>query len=208
MTRGMRNMMLSALALIALVACGGPSGRDVSMAKQARYQGDKIVLFNAAKAVVESKYKLEKSDETTLGMQTKGKWYTPEGLVSPGGDDNMRDTPDRSIRVTLIVRLLPDGDNWIVQVESSMLRYLAGSPQPEKLSESDASVPGWAHGQVDELQYAIYDALKPYQVRSPGGIAPAPTPTATPPGAMPDESNAPGANPGAGSGAPPPTVTP
>lgn len=192
----MRNLALSIAALLALAACGGPSGKDVSMAKQARYQGDKLVLFNAAKAVTEEKYKLEKSDETTLGLQTKGKWYTPEGLVAPGGDDNMRDVPDRSLRITLIVRLLPDGDNWIVHVEPSILRYLAGSPQPEKLAETDASIPGWAHGQVDQLQYAIYEKLKAFEVKAPGGLAPAPAPAATPPAATPDE-------PAAGSATPP-----
>ena len=169
------------------------------MAKQARYQGDKLVLFNAAKSVTETKYKLEKSDETALGLQTKGKWYTPEGLVAPGGDDNMRDVPDKSIRVSLIVRVLPDGDKWVVQVESSMLRYLAGSPQPEKLAATDASVPGWAHGQVDQLQFEIYQALKQYEVKSPGGMAP--PPTATPPAAAPDA-------PAVGSAAPAPAPTP
>ena len=64
----------------------------------------------AAKAAVESKHKLEKSDETTLGMQTKARWYTRDGMVSPGTDQNLQDVPDQAIRLTLVVRLIPDGE--------------------------------------------------------------------------------------------------
>ena len=174
----MRNLSLSMISAIALVvaACGGPSGKDIAMAKQARYTGDKLAIFNATKAAVESKYKLEKSDETTLGMQTKARWYTQDGILAPGSDENYREVPDKAIRVVHVVRMLPDGDKWIVQDDPLLMRRVAGSPQPEKLDLKDPSVPGWATGQVDELQFEIYKALKQYEVKAPGGIAPAPTP--------------------------------
>ncbi len=159
------------------------------MAKQARYQGDKLVLFNATKAVVESKHKLAKSDESALGMQTIGRWYTAEGMVAPGSDEDIRQVPDKSIRMTLVVRILPDRDNWIVHVEPSMLRRLAGSPKPDVLDPKDPSVPGWATGQVDTLQFEIHQALAQYQVKSPGGMAPAPSPAPAAP-APPAEGSA------------------
>lgn len=159
------------------------------MAKQARYQGDKLVLFNATKAVVESKHKLAKSDESALGMQTIGRWYTAEGMVAPGSDEDIRQVPDKSIRMTLVVRILPDRDNWIVHVEPSMLRRLAGSPKPDVLDPKDPSVPGWATGQVDTLQFEIHQALAQYQVKSPGGMAPAPAPAPAAP-APPAEGSA------------------
>jgi hypothetical protein len=171
----MRNLSISIAAVIALAACGGPSGKDIALAKQARYQGDKLVIFNGVKSVTEAKYKIDTSDETALGLKTKPRWFTPEGLVSPGGDDNMKDTPDRSIRISLVVRLLPDGDKWIVEVIPAMERYFAGRPNTDKLDPKDPSVPGWATGQVDELQFEIHKALVQFEVKSPGGMAPPPT---------------------------------
>ncbi|MDX2091846.1 MAG: hypothetical protein SFX73_28550 [Kofleriaceae bacterium] len=174
----MRNLSLSVVMLVAIAACG-PSNKEVAMAKQARYQGDKIVLFNAAKAAVEAKHKLEKSDELALGMQTIGRWYTRDGMVSRGTDQNIQDIPDQAIRLTLVVRLVPDGDNYLVTVEPAMLRRNAGSPQPQPLKAGDVSVPGWVPGQVDELQFAIYDALKPYEVKAGGAaVVPAASPAA------------------------------
>ncbi|MBL0216394.1 MAG: hypothetical protein IPQ07_21235 [Myxococcales bacterium] len=188
----MRNLSFSILMLAALAACGGPSGKDIAMAKQARYTGDKLVLFAATKAAVESKYKLAKSDELALGMQTAARWYTSDGLTAPGTDEDFRQVPDKAIRVVHVVRMLPDGDKWIIQDEPVLMRRVAGSPAPEKLDPKDPSVPGWATGQIDELQYEIYKALKQYEVKAPGGMAPAPA------------APAPEAAPAAGSDAPAP----
>ncbi len=190
--RGMRNLSLTIAMLAALVACGGPSGKDVAMAKQARYSGDKLVLFGATKGAVESKYKLAKSDEVALGMQTVPRWYTEDGVISSGTDDNFGEVPARAIRVVHVVRLLPDGDKWIVHDEPVLMRKIEGSPKPDKLEVKDPSVPGWATGQIDELQFEIYKVLKAYEVKSPGGMAPAPTSAAPAP--------MPGADPAGGSG--------
>lgn len=171
--RAMRNLSLSLPLLIALAACG-PSNKEVAAAKQARYTGDKSTLFQAAKAAVEAKHKIAKEDEAALGFQTIGRWYTQDGMLAPGSDEDMRQVPDKSIRMTLVVRLLPDGENWIIEVEPSMLRRVSGSPQPMKLEKTDPSVPGFVTGQVDALQFEIWSALKQYEVKMPGGIAPAP----------------------------------
>ena len=54
-------------------------------------------MFNArARRRSQAKYKIEKSDETTLGIQTIGRWYTPEGLAAGERGDDMRDVPDKS----------------------------------------------------------------------------------------------------------------
>jgi len=191
----MRNLTSSVILLaVALAACGGPSSQELSKAKTARYQGDKSVLFNTAKAAVEANHKLGKVDEAALGFQTAGRWYTFEGVVSRGTDENPQDIPDRAIRMTLVVRFLPDGDNWVVQVEPSMLQRIAGSPQPQPLSMKDASVPGWATGQVDTLHFEVHKALAPYEVKTPGGVMPAaPAPAAPPadPAAPPADPAAP-----------------
>ena len=181
----MPNLSSSVLLIaLAVVACG-PSNQDVVKAKTARYQGDKLVLFNTAKAAVESNHKISKFDETALGFQTAGRWYTQDGMLAPGSDQDMRQVPDKSIRMTLVVRLLPDGDNWVVQVEPSMLMRIAGSPQPQPLDAKDASVPGWAMGQVDTLHFEVHRALAQYEVKSPGGVMPAAPPAPAVPPADP-----------------------
>lgn len=193
----MRKLLVGLIALVALVACG-PSGKEVAKAKQARYQGDKLTLFAAVKAATESKFKLQKSDETTLGMQTIGRWYSPDGLAVSASTDDVRDLVDQSINLTIVVELLPDGDNWVVAVRAIMMRFNKGQPKPDPLDAKNPSVPGWVHGKIDQLQFAIYERMKQYEVKGVGGIAPAPTQPAGPapagPETMPDE--------GAGSAAP------
>jgi hypothetical protein len=195
---------LVGLLTILAVACG-PSSKEVATAKSTRYQGDKLQLFAETKAVVESKYKLTKSDETTLGMQTEARWFSPEGLgQTPRGDD-MRDIQDKSIKIALVVTLLPEGDNWIVKVTPEMARLNRGMPMLEPLKEGDASLPGWVEGKVDQLALEIHKALSKYQVKSLGGPPPPPTP-----GPAPDEPTAappadPAAPPAEGSAAAPAT---
>jgi hypothetical protein len=177
----MWNLKVSIVMVVAIAACGGPGGRDVAIAKTTRYQGDKLQLFAAMKSATEGKYKLAQSDETTLTVQTVPKWYTPEGLIASAGDQDMQHMPDKSIRIVLVAKLVPDGDKWVVVVEPKMLRYFAGRPNPDNLPANDPSVPGYATGKVDELAYDIYASLKQWEVKSTDGMAPAPTPAGPPP---------------------------
>lgn len=179
----MRNLVLSALALAALVACG-PSSKEVATAKSARYQGDKLELFANVKTATEAKYKLTKTDETSLGLQTEARWFSPEGLaVTPRGEGDMRDVPDKSVHIALVVTMLPDGSNWVVKVTPMLERWNTGIPKPEPLKESDPSLPGWVQGKVDELAMAIHGQLAKFEVKSVPQMAPPPT-AATP---TPDE---------------------
>jgi hypothetical protein len=186
----MRNLIVALLVAAFAFACG-PSSGELKTAKTAHYKGDKLEMFNLAKETTEAKYKLQKSDENALGMQTVGRWYTPEGLAASERGDDMRDVPDKSLNVALVVTLVPDGDAYVVQVKPLMIRYHAGSPQPEPVGEDDASVPGWAHGKVDQLALDIHSALAKYEVKAPGGVMPA-GPAAAPaaPAAPADQGSA------------------
>jgi hypothetical protein len=170
--------LVGLLAIIA-VACG-PSSKEVAGAKSARYQGDKLALFATVKGAVEAKYKLQKSDETTLGMQTQPRWFSPEGLTTSASADDDRDLPDKSIRIAMVVTMLPDGDNWIVKVTPIMQRKNKGMPKPDDLKEGDPSVPGWVDSRVDQLALDIHKSLEKYEVKQPGGLPPPPTPGPTP----------------------------
>ncbi len=173
--------LATVVAAIAIAACG-PSSKELSGAKTAHYKGDKLAMFNAVKATVSEKYHLAKSDENALGMQTVGRWYTPEGLAAGERNDDMRDVPDKSLQIALVVTMQPDGDEYVVNVKPLMIRYMAGSPKPEPVAEHDPSVPGWATGKVDELALDIHTALAQYEVKSvPGAVPPAaPAPAADP----------------------------
>ena len=173
--------LVGLLALVAM-ACG-PSSKEVATAKSARYQGDKLQLFAETKAAVESKYPLQKSDETTLGMQTQPKWYSPEGLTVSASIDDDRDVPDKSILFAVVVTLLPEGDNWVVKVTPIMTRKNRGMPKPDQLKEGDPSLPGWVGSKVDSLSLDIHKALSKYEVKKVPGMAPPPTT----PGPTPDE---------------------
>jgi hypothetical protein len=190
---------LVALFTIVAVACG-PSSKEVATAKTARYQGDKIAMFQAVKATVEAKYKLAKSDETSLGMQTQPRWFSPEGLAASATSDDARDLPDKSMNVALVVTMLPDGDAWIVKVAPLMLRKNAGMPKPDPVKEGDPSVPGWVDSRVDQLALEIHNALAKYEVKTGGPqVMPAPAPGPTPD--EPSGSAAPAADSAAGSAA-------
>jgi hypothetical protein len=171
------------VAAIAIAACG-PSSKELNGAKTAHYKGDKLTMFNSIKTTVEAKYHLEKSDENALGMQTIGRWYTPEGLTVGERGGDMRDVPDKSIQVAIVVTMQPDGDAYVVNVKGLYLKFIAGSPKPEPLNSDDPYVPGWASGKVDELSLDIHNALAQYEVKSvPGAVpppaaAPAPAPAA------------------------------
>lgn len=188
---------LVGLLAVFAVACG-PSSKEIATAKSARYQGDKLMLFATIKATVESKYNLTKSDETTLGMQSEGRWYSPEGLAQTPRGGDMRDVQDKSVNFAAVVTMLPDGDNWIVKVTPILARYNQGIPKPEPLKEGDASLPGWVEGKVDQLALDIHKALAKYEVKQLGGLPPPPAPGPTPDEPTPGSE----ATPAAGSAAP------
>lgn len=167
---------LAALAALGAVACG-PSGKQVATAKQARYQGDKQQLFTVIKQAVESKYKILKSDEVALGLQTTGRWYNPEGQALSAEMGDVRDVPDQSLNISLIVELLTEGPSYAVSVKPQIVRYIKGRPNPDTLEPTDPSLPGWALGKGDNLQVEIYEALKQFEVQA---AAPAPAPAAAP----------------------------
>jgi len=150
------------------------------MAKTARYQGDKLMLFAETKAVVEKKYELAGSDETALGMQSKPRWYTPEGLAQNDTSD-ISMFPHYSLNIAMAVQLLPEGENWVVKVTPRILRYNKGIPKPEPVKEGDYSLPNWVQSRTDELALAIHTGLSKYEVKSvpqqvPAGNEPAPAP--------------------------------
>jgi hypothetical protein len=162
-------MRTVAVLLVMLAAAACASSQAVETARAARYRGDKLVLFEAAKHATAAKYLLIESDETALRIVTVGRWYRPDGLLASERASDMRDVPDRSVHLHLIVKLVPVGSDWALAIEPVMMRYFSGRPNPDHLTPDDPSVPGWATGRVDKLRAAIHDALERYQVKSTAG---------------------------------------
>lgn len=178
------------------------------MAKTARYTGDKLQIFAAMRAAVEAaNYKLTKTDETTLAVQTEAKWVSPDGLTqNPRGEGTeMIDLVDKSINIAMVVRMFPDGDLWVVKVTPVMARFNKGIPKPEPLREGNASLPGWVESKVDTLALDIHKALAPFEVKGVPQQAPPPTETAPPAGGAPGETSATGSASAEGSAAAPAT---
>lgn len=161
------------------------------MARTARYKGDKLELFAAAKAAVEDKYTLQQTDETTLRIITKGSWVSPEGLTqNPRGEGaEMIDLIDKSINFALVVELLPEGDAWVTKTTAVLARYNRGIPKPEPLQEGDISLPGWVQSKIDSMVLDLHKALAKWEVKT-GGPQMAPPPTEPAPAAPADGSAA------------------
>ena len=174
----MRNPCLFVIAL-ALAACG-PSSKEVAGARTARYKGDKMTLWGGVKSVTESKYKIDKTDDTAMSLQTIARVYDPNGLVA--GERNANQVgqnaytstyPDLSLIIAMNVALQPDGDAFLVVVHPIIERYHAGSPQTEPLHEGDISLPGWVQGKVDQLALELHEALAQFEVKTVPAAAPA-----------------------------------
>jgi hypothetical protein len=175
----------AALVAVPLAACG-PSGKQVATAREARYQGEQQQLFAVIKQTVAASYTIQKVDDASYGLQTEGRWFSPEGqaISTPMGD--ARDKPDGSLSIALVVQLQPDGDRYIVLVKPIVARFIKGQPAPQPLEENDPSVPSWVRDKGDNLQVSLHEALKQYEVKGAGGAAPAaggaaPGPSPTPP---------------------------
>jgi len=186
-----------AAAALALAACG-PSGKQVTTAKQARYQGDRQQIFAVIKQTVQSKYGILKADDAALGLQTEGRWYTAEGQPISTSMGDTREIPDQSLNISFVVELLSEGDRLIVSVKPIFSRHVKGKKEPDILDAKDPSVPEWAHGKGDNLQVTLHEALKQYEA---GGAAPAPGPAAPAPAPA---APAPSPDPVTGSTPPPP----
>ena len=200
MTRAMQNLsgrLAAVVALATLAGACGASDSQVKAAKEARYTGDKLVLFNAAKTAVSAKYEIEKADPDALGFETRAVWFQhDDGMRVPMPGDDMRMVPDKALNLAFAIALLPDGDKWIIKVTPKMMRRVAGSPKPEAISENDFSVEGWAHGKIDALATDIHNALAQYEVKTVPA-QPGAAPGATPPPAAPPPSAPPSAPPAA-----------
>lgn len=186
--------MIRTLAiLVAFAIACGPSQREIALAKMARYNADKLVLFELTRDAVARKHKISHSDETVLTIVTRGRWYTPEGLASqwsnpndvidsPDAQTGSRNDPfdtaarpalqDKSLFIQLTVRLLPEEKNWIVYVETKVARFNVGMPILEPVNTTRLDTPPWVLGKVDQLAYEIHKSLRSYQVRGLSGSTP------------------------------------
>ena len=193
-------MITLALALAA-VACGGPSGKQVATAKQARYQGDRPQIFALSQKTVAAKYKIQKADEAAFGLQTDSRWYSQEGQPVSGTLEDVANVPDRGLNVSFVVELLPDGDRHMVSVKPVILRYIKGHQAPELVNDTDPTLPDWIRDRLTELHVELHKALQQYEAKGAAGSA---APAGTLPEGGSGAPNPAGTLPEAGSGVPGP----
>lgn len=153
--------MVMALA----VACG-PSAAEIKMAKSAGYAGEPGEMFSIVEATTAETYKIgEAVRDGEYALATVAQWYSPEGGRQSTGAGDFVQIGDGSVQLTMIVRLVPQGDRYMVTVTPKTFEHVSGSPQPRELTPDDPSLPGWVSGRVDSLQLEIHKALQKYAVQ-------------------------------------------
>jgi hypothetical protein len=127
-----------------------------------------------------------------MTIYTQARWYTPEGLgsqwtdpgdvIGAGRDINpltQNGRPairDKSLRISLIIRVLPEAKNWVVYIESKIFRFNIGMPNLEPVDAKRIDLPGWATGKADQLAYEIYSVLRQYETKNVKPLTDDPTP--------------------------------
>jgi hypothetical protein len=153
------------MALAALAACG-PSAAEIKTAKSAGYSGDPGEMFDIIEATTAQTYKIgEVVREGELALATVPQWYNPEGGRQSSGAGDYVQVSDRSIQLSMIVRLVDADRRFVVTVEPKTFQHISGSPQPRELRPDDPNLPGWVSGRVDSLHLEIHKALQKYAVQ-------------------------------------------
>lgn len=137
------------------------------MAKSAGYAGEPSTMFDIIEATTAETYKIGEvlREEGEYALATAPQWYSPEGGRQSAGAGDYVQVVDRSVQLMMIVRLVEQGDRYMVTVTPKTFQHLSGSPQPRELEPDDPSLPGWVHGRVDSLHLDLHKALQKYAVQ-------------------------------------------
>jgi hypothetical protein len=152
------------LLVLLLVACG-PSNAEVKTAKTAHYATTAETLYEIAKQVAQQDYKIGETDTINMRFLTQPQMYSPDGGRQSAGADGYIQFDEGSIRLQLLVEVIPADGQQVVAVTPVAFQMLSGSPKPRELAPDDPNLPGWVHGRVDALSVAIYNAAKQHAVQ-------------------------------------------
>ena len=165
-------MRLLYLMIVMAIGCG-PSTKEVQSARDARYRGPAVRIFDIAETVTKETYKIAESDPAQLALITLPKWYGPDGQSESAGTGDAVIVQDGSLLVALLVRVeadaedIPDPDREApvkITVTPVVERLHIGQSTNEKLAPDDPSMPGWVTGKAEALLVSIHARAKEHLI--------------------------------------------
>jgi hypothetical protein len=144
--------------LLAAMACGAQAV-DVRTAQTAFYRADADKVLAIVSDVTAQRYTIGERDYDELQLITAEQWYTPDG------SNTQAPLIDRSIRLQLIVSVIPSVEHRVrVTIVPKTFQHREGRPRPHELQPEDPNLPRWVRDRVDELWVQIHGRLHDYVV--------------------------------------------
>lgn len=148
-----------ALTAVCVFGCG-PSMAQIQASKTATYRTDPVRALEVAAKVTAETYKIWEVNPEEYTFITAPQWYSSEGGRQSTGAGDVVQIGDRSVQLMMIVSVKPAGDDAVaIAVIPKTFQHISGSPKPRELTPDDPNLPGWVHGRVDALQYAIHQRM-------------------------------------------------
>lgn len=158
------------LASVAMAACA--SNAAMQAAREARYQGDRMLMLETVLETVQAKYEVVNLNPETGVIVTRDRWYEKDGTFEDKKANEIGIiVEDGSLLLRYEVALRTAGPEYKVEVVPVIAQFRNGYAAPFKLKPDDLAVPGWIHGKTEKLTVAIYQALETYRVNPPGAVA-------------------------------------
>jgi hypothetical protein len=152
------------LWMLVLAAACGPSAAEIKTAQTASYNATPEQLLTIAEEVVRESYKI--GDVSRDGFVTVPRWFGPEGDVENAGAGNYVQLRDKSVRITMHVKVIEVGEHQVaVTVTPETVQFMTGSPQPRPLGPDDPYLPPFVKGRAEALTMAIYERAKTMAVK-------------------------------------------
>ncbi len=170
--RAMRRPLV-AFALVALAAGCGPSAKDIKAAKDAAYQTDFAVVWNAVAAAVREEYK-----QIEIEDAVQGKILTRWDLVTTLGSDDSRQNEQATVgtvqtgdfREGTLFRLkvnIVGGPPWRVIVDGEAAHYTPGLAMLQPYRQGVADEQPWVYTRIDKMYVKIHERLKDFAIVAP-----------------------------------------
>jgi hypothetical protein len=152
----------------ALAACG-PKAADVARAREAVYQTDYAVVWNAVQAEMEERFadriKVRDADK---GYIESGWEIVSTSLDSAAGDGTMQANARNPVGARdvfrLFVRIEPGGPPWKLTIDGEAAHYRPGMSVMQPYRRGADDEPQWVPGRIDAARMGIHRRLEQYAV--------------------------------------------
>jgi hypothetical protein len=154
----MRENIVVAAALAAVVGGCAASSKEVERARAAEYTCNQQQVFEAVVDVMKEQFPpLEGMDPESGAVVSQARWHDKYGRRYQAG---AAEVGEGAVMVSAeaLVKQGPHG-GWVVLARARVFGHDMGSPAGVEYKHDDARWPAWADGKVDNLFVKIYDKL-------------------------------------------------